>query len=253
MRVSAAPDRRLRPANGDTGTTGQPGGCHSRRYRPAYAGDGAARRWNLWDLERRARDEAQRDPLRYEEWSYLFVHLRQFATPDGFAPHRVRRARQGVVRRAARARRSMNAALARGSRPRGGGPRGCAGSDSLSRLGMSDAAPPPTAGVERGDRRRGRLGAASEPTACGDTVTRRRSASPTPSFRRAKPLLETGLAGTGRCRGAPSQWMRARRSSSRPRSRRSWASSASPRRAGASPIASARWAGLGSELRPNVR
>jgi hypothetical protein len=44
------------------------------------------RRWNLWDLERRARDEAQRDPVRYEEWSYLFVHLRQFATPDGSLP-----------------------------------------------------------------------------------------------------------------------------------------------------------------------
>jgi hypothetical protein len=45
------------------------------------------RRWNLWDLERRARDEAaQADPLRYEEWSYLFVHLRQFASPDGSLP-----------------------------------------------------------------------------------------------------------------------------------------------------------------------
>jgi hypothetical protein len=44
------------------------------------------RRWNLWDLERRARDEAQRNPLRYEEWTYLFVHLRQFATPDGSLP-----------------------------------------------------------------------------------------------------------------------------------------------------------------------
>ncbi|HXV56814.1 MAG TPA: hypothetical protein VD704_03010 [Gaiellaceae bacterium] len=44
------------------------------------------RRWNLWDLERRARDEAQRHPARYEEWSYLFVHLRQFATPDGSLP-----------------------------------------------------------------------------------------------------------------------------------------------------------------------
>jgi len=44
------------------------------------------RRWNLWDLERRARDQAQLDPLRYEEWSYLFVHLRQFATPDGSLP-----------------------------------------------------------------------------------------------------------------------------------------------------------------------
>jgi hypothetical protein len=44
------------------------------------------RHWNLWDLERRARDEAQHDPRRYEEWSYLFVHLRQFATPDGSLP-----------------------------------------------------------------------------------------------------------------------------------------------------------------------
>jgi hypothetical protein len=46
----------------------------------------APRRWNLWDLERRARDEQQRNPNRYEEWSYLFVHLRQFATPDGSLP-----------------------------------------------------------------------------------------------------------------------------------------------------------------------
>lgn len=46
----------------------------------------APRHWNLWDLERRARDEQQRDPDRYEEWSYLFVHLRQFATPDGSLP-----------------------------------------------------------------------------------------------------------------------------------------------------------------------
>jgi hypothetical protein len=46
----------------------------------------APRRWNLWDLERRARDEQQRDPDRYEEWSYLFVHLRRFATPDGSLP-----------------------------------------------------------------------------------------------------------------------------------------------------------------------
>jgi hypothetical protein len=46
----------------------------------------APRRWNLWDLERRARDEQQHHPDRSEEWSYLFVHLRQFATPDGSLP-----------------------------------------------------------------------------------------------------------------------------------------------------------------------
>jgi hypothetical protein len=44
------------------------------------------RRWNLWDLETRAREHAQVDPNRYEEWSYLFVHLRQFASPDGSLP-----------------------------------------------------------------------------------------------------------------------------------------------------------------------
>jgi hypothetical protein len=44
------------------------------------------RRWNLWDLETRAREHAQVDPDRNEEWSYLFVHLRQFATPDGSLP-----------------------------------------------------------------------------------------------------------------------------------------------------------------------
>jgi outer membrane biosynthesis protein TonB len=46
----------------------------------------APRRWNLWDLERRARDEQRRDPDKYQQWSYLFVHLRQFASPDGSLP-----------------------------------------------------------------------------------------------------------------------------------------------------------------------
>jgi hypothetical protein len=67
----------------------------AERVRPAASSDVVdlrmratiqPRRWNLWDLERRARDELPRDPVRYEEWSYLFVHLRQFATPDGSLP-----------------------------------------------------------------------------------------------------------------------------------------------------------------------
>ena len=45
-----------------------------------------ARRWNLWDLERLARDELQLDPQRLQELSYLFVHLRQFASADGSLP-----------------------------------------------------------------------------------------------------------------------------------------------------------------------
>ena len=44
------------------------------------------RHWNLWDLERLAREELHGDPLRLEALSYLFVHLRQFATPDGSLP-----------------------------------------------------------------------------------------------------------------------------------------------------------------------
>jgi hypothetical protein len=44
------------------------------------------RRWNLWDLERIARAEGREHPERREEWSYLFLHLRQFAHADGSLP-----------------------------------------------------------------------------------------------------------------------------------------------------------------------
>jgi hypothetical protein len=44
------------------------------------------REWNLWDLERLAREEAAGHPERRDEWSYLFLHLRQFATADGSLP-----------------------------------------------------------------------------------------------------------------------------------------------------------------------
>jgi hypothetical protein len=44
-----------------------------------------AREWNIWDLERRAREQAG-DPLRDEEWAALFMHLRQFANADGILP-----------------------------------------------------------------------------------------------------------------------------------------------------------------------
>jgi hypothetical protein len=44
------------------------------------------REWNLWDLERIAREEASDHPERREEWSYLFLHLRQFAHADGSLP-----------------------------------------------------------------------------------------------------------------------------------------------------------------------
>jgi hypothetical protein len=41
------------------------------------------RQWNLWELERLARDAP---PARAEEWHYLFVNLRRFAEPDGALP-----------------------------------------------------------------------------------------------------------------------------------------------------------------------
>ena len=51
-----------------------------RRRRPG------PREWNLWELERLARAGAHRHPERSQEWAYLFVHLRQFANPDGALP-----------------------------------------------------------------------------------------------------------------------------------------------------------------------
>jgi len=44
------------------------------------------RQWNIWDLERLARAEAPEHPERRDEWSFLFVHLRQFANADGVLP-----------------------------------------------------------------------------------------------------------------------------------------------------------------------
>jgi hypothetical protein len=44
------------------------------------------RQWNLWDLERIAREELREHPERRDEWSYLFLHLREFAHADGSLP-----------------------------------------------------------------------------------------------------------------------------------------------------------------------
>jgi hypothetical protein len=43
------------------------------------------REWNLWDLERLAREQAG-NVDRAEEWTALFVHLRVFANADGVLP-----------------------------------------------------------------------------------------------------------------------------------------------------------------------
>jgi hypothetical protein len=46
----------------------------------------APREWNLWELERAARDHASDDVARNEERAYLLVYLREFAGPDGILP-----------------------------------------------------------------------------------------------------------------------------------------------------------------------
>ena len=52
------------------------------------------REWNLWDLESLAREAGRRTPARAEEWSYLFLYLRHFATPRGELPREF----DGIVR-----------------------------------------------------------------------------------------------------------------------------------------------------------
>jgi hypothetical protein len=47
---------------------------------------GAPRQWNLWDLERLARQHAGADDVRDEERSFLLMYLRDFAGPDGLLP-----------------------------------------------------------------------------------------------------------------------------------------------------------------------
>lgn len=44
------------------------------------------REWNLWELERRVRERAGRSAARDEEWAFLLVYLREFASPDGRLP-----------------------------------------------------------------------------------------------------------------------------------------------------------------------
>ena len=52
-------------------------------FMPANEGP---REWNLWELERAARDHATDDVVRNEERSYLLMYLREFAGPDGVLP-----------------------------------------------------------------------------------------------------------------------------------------------------------------------
>lgn len=42
--------------------------------------------WNLWELERIARDSAGDDVIRDEERTFLLMYLREFASPEGVLP-----------------------------------------------------------------------------------------------------------------------------------------------------------------------
>ncbi|MHB8468188.1 MAG: hypothetical protein ACYDCH_00290 [Gaiellaceae bacterium] len=44
------------------------------------------REWNLWELERLAREHAGSDTVRDEERTFLLMYLRDFAGPDGLLP-----------------------------------------------------------------------------------------------------------------------------------------------------------------------
>lgn len=52
----------------------------------AAAAVGAPREWNLEQLQRLAAERAGQDLVRDEEWSFLFVYLREFASTDGLLP-----------------------------------------------------------------------------------------------------------------------------------------------------------------------
>ena len=61
----------------------QPDAARVVAFLPATEGP---REWNLWELERAARDHATGDVARNEERSYLLMYLREFAGPDGVLP-----------------------------------------------------------------------------------------------------------------------------------------------------------------------
>lgn len=46
----------------------------------------APRRWNVWDLERLARERSGVDPARDEERTFLLLYLREFADASGLLP-----------------------------------------------------------------------------------------------------------------------------------------------------------------------
>ncbi len=91
----------VRASGPGEGVSGEPGGSSAMdeepervepapipaapAYQPPPTPPPTPREWNLWDLERRAREQAG-EAARDEEWTALFVHLREFANADGVLP-----------------------------------------------------------------------------------------------------------------------------------------------------------------------
>jgi hypothetical protein len=81
-RIVAVPPLTLEPEQ-EPEPKPEPGAARVVAFLPANDGP---REWNLWELERAARDHATDDVVRKEERSYLLMYLREFAGPDGVLP-----------------------------------------------------------------------------------------------------------------------------------------------------------------------
>src|SRR5918912_8970 len=64
----------------------EPGGGQPQPQVVSITSRVGPREWNLWDLERIARDTAGNDVARDEERSYILMYLRDFADADGILP-----------------------------------------------------------------------------------------------------------------------------------------------------------------------
>jgi hypothetical protein len=97
--VAAAPepgaDRELEP---EPPRTAEPVTPEPERRVVAFTARmlGVPQQWNLWELERIAREQSGADAVRDEERSFLLMYLREFADPDGVLPTSF----DGVVREA---------------------------------------------------------------------------------------------------------------------------------------------------------
>jgi hypothetical protein len=83
LRLRPVPGPRPQPVPAPEPAAAAPANPSVVEFRPRTT---EPRQWNLWDLERIAREEGREHPERREEWSYLFLHLRQFAHADGSLP-----------------------------------------------------------------------------------------------------------------------------------------------------------------------